>query len=140
MSSPSFATEAGLAGNYPSNRFNQRERRLLESVLEYLNAGLSASQLASGSVTLAKLATGVTPSHIIKYAARRTTAGGAAAEDITLTGALATDLAFVRLVSGGTNTVTVSSWVMAAGKLTVTFSGDPGADAVIEYQVLRAAA
>lgn len=37
MSAPDLSTEAGLAGNYPSQRFNQRERKLLESVKEYVD-------------------------------------------------------------------------------------------------------
>lgn len=35
MSAPDLATEAALAGDYPSQRFNQRERKLLESVKTY---------------------------------------------------------------------------------------------------------
>lgn len=180
---PSLATEAALARPFPNHRFNARERKVLASVKDYVDAlspdtvltaqgdlivgnasgdaarlakgtsglplvagastlsyaALTATGLASGAVTLAKLDAGIAPSHIVKYAARYTTTGGAAAEAITLTGALAADLSFVRLVDDGTNNVTISSWAMSAGTLTVTFSGDPGNDAVIEYQVLRAA-
>ncbi len=32
-----LAVEAAAAGNYPENRFNQRERKLLESVKEYVD-------------------------------------------------------------------------------------------------------
>ncbi len=250
MSAPSLATEAGLAGDYPSSRFNQRERKLLESVKVYVdslspdtvittqgdiiigsaggnaarlakgasdtllvagastvayaklvnanvdaaaaiaysklnlatsivNADISGSaaiaysklnlatsivnadingsaaiaysklnlanslvagDLTGGSVTLAKLHSGVAPSHVIKFGAQYTTVGGAAAEAITVTGAAATDLAFVRLVNDGTANVTISSWAVTSDTLTVTFSGDPGNDAVIDYILVRAAA
>lgn len=122
MSAPSLATEASLAGNYPSNRFNQRERKLLESVKAYVDA------LAPSA-----------PSHVTKYAAQYTTTGGAAAEAITITGALATDLAFVQLKDDGTNNVSILSAAVTSNTLTVTFSGDPGNDAVIYYQLIREA-
>lgn len=38
MAAPSLATEAARAGDYPSQRFNQRERKLLESVKTYVDA------------------------------------------------------------------------------------------------------
>lgn len=98
------------------------------------------AQIADDAVSLEHLDSGIEPSHVVKFAARYTTAGGAAAEAITLTGALSTDLSFVRLVDNGTNNVSISSWAMTANTLTVTFSGDPGADTIIEYMLLRAAA
>lgn len=101
---------------------------------------VTTDKIADANVTLAKLAAGIAPSHIVKYAAQYTTTGGAAGEAITVNGVLATDLAFVQLVDPGTNTVTVSIAVCTADTLTVTFSGDPGGDAKINYQILRAAA
>jgi hypothetical protein len=122
MSNPSLSTEAGKAGEYPSSRFNQRERKLLASVKDYVDA------LAPSA-----------PSHVIKYAAQRTTVGGAAAEAITVTGALATDLAFVQIKDNGTGNVTILQAAVTSNTLTVTFSGDPGADTIIYYQIVRAA-
>jgi len=118
----------------------------------YSNAGTSASpsfqdindvstgEIADGAVTLAKLATGVTPSHVVKYGGQATTAGGAAAEAITVTGAAATDLAFVQMVDDGTSNVTIINAVVTTNTLTVTFSADPGSDTIVNYQLLRAAA
>lgn len=105
-----------------------------------LTAPIATEMLQTGSVTLAKLASGITPSHIVKFAGQTTTVGGAAAEAFTVTGALATDLAFVQVVDDGTANVTVLQAVMTADTLTVTFSANPGNDAVINYQILRAAA
>jgi hypothetical protein len=102
-------------------------------------AAVTTAKISDGNVTIAKLEAGVQPQSIVKFAAQYTTGGGAAAEAITVTGALSTDLAFVQLVNPGSNTVSVVSAVITADTLTITFSGDPGADAVINYQITRVA-
>lgn len=102
------------------------------------NAG--ATTIQAGAIDLAMLSAGITSSHVVKFGAQYTTTGGAADEGIAIAGVLATDLAFVQLVDPGTNTVTVSIAVCTVDTLTITFSGDPGNDAVINYQILRAAA
>lgn len=101
------------------------------------NTGLFTIQ--AGAVDLAMLSSGITPSHVVKFADQETTVGGAAAEAFTVTGAAATDLAFVQIVDNGTNNVTVLQAVVTLNTLTVTFSADPGADCVFNYQLLRAA-
>lgn len=103
------------------------------------NAGVTA--IGANKVVLAMLAAGITPAAVIKYFAQYTTTGGAAAEAITVTGAVAaTDRAFVQMVNNGTNNVTIVDAVVTTNTLTVTFSGDPGADTIINYQLIRAAA
>lgn len=69
--------------------------------------------------------------------AQYTTLGGAAAEAITITGALATDLASVQVVDNGTGNVTALQASVTANTLTVTFSGNPGADTIINYWIYR---
>jgi len=69
--------------------------------------------------------------------AQYTTVGGAAAEAITISGVQATDLAFVQVVDNGTANVTVLQAACTANTLTVTFSGNPGADCIINYQIMR---
>lgn len=123
MTTPSLATEAALAGNYPMNRFNQRERKLLASVKTYVDA----------------LTPGADPSHYVKFAGTATTAGGAAAEAITVTGVAATDLVFIQIKQQGATPRTVLKAVPTTNTITVTFSGDPSTDHIIFYQVLRAA-
>lgn len=104
------------------------------------NNAITTVKIADANVTLAKLAAGITPSHVIKFANQVTTVGGAAAEAFTVTGAVAaTDRAFVQVVNNGTNNVTVLQAVVTTDTLTVTFSGDPVADTVINYQIIRAA-
>lgn len=99
---------------------------------------VETAKILDANVTLAKLASAIAPSHVVKFAGQHTTAGGSAAEAITVSGALATDLAFVQLVDAGSNTVSVVQAQVTADTLTVTFSADPGADAIINYQLLRA--
>ena len=104
------------------------------------NNAITTAKINAAAVTLAKLAAGITPAAVIKFAAQYTTAGGAAAEAITVTGAVAaTDRAYVQIVDNGTNNVTVLQAVVTANTLTVTFSGNPGADTVINYQLIRVA-
>ncbi len=66
-----------------------------------------------------------------------TTVGGAAAEAITVAGVVATDLAFTQVVDNGTANVTILQAACTADTLTVTFSGNPGADCIINYMIMR---
>jgi hypothetical protein len=66
-----------------------------------------------------------------------TTAGGDATESITATGALATDLCLVNVKTLGTGSRFVAGAVCAANAITVTMSGDPAANHVLNYCVLR---
>lgn len=183
MSAPSLSTEAALAKNYPSNRFNDRERKLLSSVKTYVDslspdtiittqgdlivgdsggngarlakgtsglplvagastvsyAALAAAGLASGSVTLAKLAAGITPSHIVVFAGKYTTLGGAATEAQTLTGVASTDIILATLQQKGATPRTILTSAPTLNTITYVFSGDPSTDHIVSYQVLRAA-
>lgn len=104
------------------------------------NTAINTAKLATASVTLAKLAAGITPAAVIKFFGQTTTVGGSATEVFTITGAVAaTDRAFVEVVNNGTNNVTVLQSVVTTNTLTITFSGDPAADTVYNYQLIRAA-
>ena len=104
------------------------------------DGAVTTVKIADANVTLAKLAAGITPSHVIKFAGQATTVGGAAAEAFTITGAVAaTDRAFVQMVADGTNNVTVLQAVVTTNTLTITFSGNPAADTIFNYQLIRAA-
>lgn len=131
----------GSAGNVATGVAMSGDATIANTgALTIANNAITTAKILDANVTLAKLAAGITPSHVIKFAGQETTAGGAASEAITVTGAAATDLAFVQLVDEGTNTVTVLEAVVTLNTLTVTFSADPGNDAVINYQIIRAAA
>lgn len=193
MTTPSLATEAALAGNYPAFRFNQRERKLLASVKTYVDSlspdtiittqgdlivgdaaglgirlakgtsglplvagastvsyvALAAAGLASDSVTtvkilnanvtLAKLAAGITPSHIVVFAGKYTTLGGSATEAQTVTGVASTDIVLATLQAKGATPRTILTSAPTLNTITYVFSGDPSTDHVVSYQVLRAA-
>lgn len=77
------------------------------------------------------------PSHYIAYAGKHTTVGGAAAEAVTITGALATDIPIV--VYNTTNdTDSILKVVMTTNTMTVTCSADPGTAHAFSYMILRA--
>ncbi len=104
------------------------------------NAGVTA--IGAGKVLLAMLGTGIAPAGVIKFMGQpTTTGGGGATEAFAVAGALAaSDRAFVQIVNNGTNNVTVLQAVVTNDTLTITFSGDPAADTVFNYQIIRAAA
>jgi len=77
------------------------------------------------------------PSHYIYAAGKHTTVGGAAAEPIAISGALATDIPIVNY--GTTNdTDAILKAVMTAGVLTCTLSADASTAHTLNYMVLRA--
>lgn len=77
------------------------------------------------------------PTHYIAYAGSHTTVGGAAAEAVTVTGALATDIPIV--VYNTTNdTDSILKVVMTADTMTVTCSADPSTAHAFTYMILRA--
>lgn len=107
MSAPNLRTEAAAAGNYPENRFNQRERKLLQSVGEYAQAG------------------------------KFTTAGGDATEVISVPGATSADIAVVTLQTAGAVPRTVVRAAAGANNITVTMSGDPSTDHVLCWVLIK---
>ncbi len=58
---------------------------------------------------------------------------GAGPITVTVTGLMATNFVNVRLISSS-NPVTILSVVPGSGSFAITFSGDPGASAIIVYQ------
>lgn len=67
-----------------------------------------------------------------------TTAGGDVNESATVSGVLATDVAFAVIEDNGTNNVTLLQTAAAANAVNFTMSADPSTDCVINYMVLRA--
>ena len=77
------------------------------------------------------------PSHYIAYAGTHKTVGGAVAEAVTITGALATDIPIV--VYNTTNdTDSILKVVMTENTMTVTCSADPSTVHAFSYMILRA--
>ncbi len=96
------------------------------------------ANIADANVTLAKLATGITPSHRM-FAAGHIAMSGTS-QDITIASCASTDICFVQINTADSNNRTVLTAITATGKVTVTYSGAAGTGGDISYQVLRAAA
>jgi hypothetical protein len=106
----------------------------------WLEEARSSTITAATSVTLAMLASGITPSHVVKFAGKYTTAGGSATEAQTLAGVLTSDVVLATLQDkGATPRTLLTTKPTAADTITYVFSGDPSTDHVVSYQVLRAA-
>jgi hypothetical protein len=98
------------------------------------------ADIADDAVTLAKLASGIEPSHVIKFAGTTSAYGGGGTSNaFTVTGAAATDVA-TAVIRASTNAVSITKAVLTTNTLTVHFSADPGAGTTVDYVIVRAAA
>lgn len=99
---------------------------------------ITTAKILNANVTLAKLAAGIAPSHVIKFAGKDVSAGGSATVVITATGVAATDVVFAQ-IQASANAVNVQKVTPTTNTITVLCSGDPGA-VTMSYEALRAAA
>ena len=114
----------------------------------YFNTGTVLSStfsvvgtVGNGSVTLAKLASGVTPSHVVKYAGKITWSGSGASLATTVTGVLSTDIVVATIQTAPTQAAYLVSAAPTTDTITITLSAaNTGNQAVIAYTVFRAAA
>lgn len=95
--------------------------------------------IVDGSISIEHLDAGIKPAYIVKFAGKFTTAGGDANETVTVTGALASDIAIATIADNGTNDVTLLQTVAVEDAVNFTLSANPGTDCIINYMVLRAA-
>jgi hypothetical protein len=125
-----------LSGDMTIKRYNSR--RFL-AVCTNVTGGAEAVTIYSLG-TAPNLATEAL--YGVVLAGSHTTTGGAAAEDIEVTGMLATDIPIVTVQDDGTNnrTLLASKAKAGGGNISCTFSGDPGNDLIVNYIVLRALA
>jgi hypothetical protein len=97
------------------------------------------AEIADSAITLAKLATGVTPSHIVKFAGTHAYAGGGTSDAATITGVAATDIVMATM-KASTNAVAINLAVPTTNTVTFHFTADPGAATEVFYTVFSAAA
>jgi hypothetical protein len=103
-------------------------------------AELGSENIPAGTVVLADLASGITPSHVIKFAGTTGAYGGGGTSNaFTVTGAASTDVA-TAVIRASTNAVSITKAVLTTNTLTVHFSADPGAATTVDYVIVRAAA
>lgn len=101
------------------------------------NTGVTA--IGSGKVLKAMLATGIVPSHVIKFAGESTTPGGSATVTISVAGAVAGDYVAINVKSKGAGAArSVVTAAAGTDNITVVMSGDPSTDHVLQYFVWRA--
>lgn len=115
----------------------------IETEIQIANPdSIDTDAIQDGAVTLDKLDDAIAPAAVIKYFNQETTAGGAAAENFIVAGATAlTDIAFAQMVDNGANNVTIlEASIPVDNTLRITFSADPGNDAVFNYQIIRTTA
>lgn len=108
--------------------------------------GISADQVylldhyggwQEAKVQLGTLLANLSPSHVVKFAGKHTTTGGAATEAFTVTGVLATDIVLATVQTEGGTPRTLLSSAPTTDTVTLLFSGDPSTDHVVSYVVYR---
>jgi len=102
-------------------------------------AAVDADVDFAGSIDLADLSTGITPSHIVKFAGTHTYGGGGTSDAATVTGVAATDIVHAT-IKAATNACYLAKAVPTTNTVTFHFSADPGASTQVFYTVLNAAA
>lgn len=102
---------------------------------------VTSSELASGSVTLAKLATGISPSHVVKFGGKITWSGSGASLATTVSGVASTDIVVATIQGAPTQAAYLVSAAPTTNTVTLVLSAaNTSNDAVISYTVFRAAA
>ena len=107
-------------------------------VLTVANDAITTVKILNANVTLAKLAAGITPSHVVKFAGKHSYGGGGTTTQASVPGVVAGDIV-IASIQGSTNTVALGKAAPGTDVIDFTFSADPGAATVVSYSVLRAA-
>ena len=111
------------------------------TVLSTVTAGsINTTSLADAGVTLAKLAAGITPSHVVKYAGKITWSGSGASLGTSVPGVVSTDIVVATIQTAPTQAAYLKTAAPTTDTVTLVLSAaNTSNDAVIAYQVLRAA-
>lgn len=133
-------TTTGTLTSSGSNTIDSADIGALQVTTAKLAAdAVTNAKIGDGEVSLEHLDSGIAPSHVVKFAGSFTTAGGDANETITVSGAAATDIAFVTVSNRGGTPRVVESALAGTNKIDVVMSGDPSTDHTLKYMILRAA-
>ena len=101
------------------------------------SSGVSA--IGSGKVLLANLGSGISPSHVVKYAGKITWSGSGASLATTVTGVASTDILICTIQTAPTQAAYLVSCAPTTDTVTITLSAaNTSNQAVIAYTVLRA--
>lgn len=111
------------------------------SATELASNAVTTAKILNANVTLAKLASGITPSHIVVYAGKVTWSGSGASKVATVTGVASTDVVVASIQTAPTEAAYLKSAAPTTDTVTFVLSAaNTSNDAVISYSVLRAAA
>ena len=109
-------------------------------IVSTVTAGsVTTAMIADANVTLAKLAAGITPSHIVKYAGTATMTNGVATKAASVSGVLSTDLVMATSLVNAGGLIIVSA-VPTTDTVTITMSGNATTGDKVSYTVFRAVA
>lgn len=101
---------------------------------------VTTAKILNANVTLAKLAAGIAPSHVVKFAGKITWSGSGASLTTTVTGVAATDIVVATIQGAPTQAAYIASAAPTTNTVTIVLSAaNTSNDAVISYEVLRAA-
>ena len=100
---------------------------------------VTTAKIAAANITLAKLASWVTPSHVVKYAWTATYWWWWTSSTVTVSWIASTDIVSA-VIRASTTSVSLNKCVPTTNTLTFTYSADPWASTTIDYVVLRVAA
>lgn len=98
-------------------------------------------KITDANITLAKLAAGITPSHVVKYAGNITWSGSGASLATTVTGVATTDIVMATIQTVPTQAAYLVSAAPTTNTITLVLSAaNTSNNAVIAYTVFRAVA
>jgi hypothetical protein len=102
---------------------------------------IATAEIASGAVTLAKLSSGITPSHVVKFAGKAAWAGSGLSLAKNITGVATADCVIASISTGPSEPAYIVSAAPTTNTITFTLStANTSNDCVVAYEVLRAAA
>jgi hypothetical protein len=129
-------TDISIVGHSVSDDNDQIVAQIVSADTITITAG--ADPLTAHGYVYAVVRQGAVPEWDVFAAGTVTSTGGSAAEAITISGALTTDIGFANY-SATDDTDTISKVVMSADTMTITCSADPGTTHGFHYCVLRPA-
>jgi hypothetical protein len=118
---------------------DQDQLQLMSISAEDTILGKIVDPLAAHSIAWAAFRQGGPANFEVFAAGQHTTVGGQAAEVKAVAGVLASDVVLAQVMTLGTGSRTLGKAVPTANTITFTFSGDPVANHVVSYVVLRPA-
>ena len=127
-------SDFAVVGQQASNDTDTLDKSVITA--NTLTITASANPATDHAYNYAILRENCIPDYEIFAAGTVTTAGGDTAESVTLTGALASDIAFTNY-SATDDTDTIAKAVMSANTLTVTLSADPTTTHGLHFVVIR---